>query len=120
MKQLKLKLFSIIIGIFLGLFLGEFISRVYFFGSSAFSYSRTNSFGILDNSNLLKYSKAKDLKYELLPNLDTKYKLVDFKTNKEGFKDKNYKQNTKGNKIISTKKMIYYFWMHPKPFKTKT
>ncbi|WP_160130677.1 SGNH/GDSL hydrolase family protein [Kordia antarctica] len=86
MKNLKFKIISIGIGLLLSLFLGEIVARVYFFGSAAFSYSRTNSFGILDNSGLLKYSDSDELTYELLPNLDTKYKLADFHTNAEGFR----------------------------------
>ncbi len=91
MKQLKFKLILLSIGLFIGLFLGEVISRIYFFKSAAFSYSKTNSFGIFDNSGLVQYSEINGLKYELLPNLDTKYKLVDFHTNSEGFRGENYK-----------------------------
>ncbi|MFK7748042.1 MAG: SGNH/GDSL hydrolase family protein, partial [Kordia sp.] len=71
----------------------------YFFGGAAFSYSLTNSFGIADNSGLLKYSDSDDLVYELLPNLDTKYKLTDFKTNAEGFRDRNHEINSNTVKI---------------------
>lgn len=93
MKQLKFKIISICIGLLISLFLGELIARVYFFGSAAFSYSKVNSFGILDNSGILQYAENKDLKYELIPNLDTKYKLVNFRTNKEGFRDRNHTKN---------------------------
>jgi len=99
MKQLKFKILSIAIGLLLSFLIGELIARVYFFGRAAFSYSRTNSFGIIDNSGLLKYADSEDLKYELLPNLDTKYKLVDFKTNSEGFRDRNHKANPNTVKI---------------------
>ncbi len=99
MKKLHFQIISIFFGLILSVFLGEVIARVYFFGSAAFSYSKTNSFGILDNSGLLKYSEDKDLTYELLPNLDTKYKLVDFKTNAEGFRDTNHSANSKHKKI---------------------
>jgi len=98
-KQLKFKIISIIIGIALSLFLGEIIARVYFFGGAAFSYSLTNSFGVFDNSGLIKYSNSDELVYELLPNLDTKYKLVDFKTNAEGFRDRNHEVNSNALKI---------------------
>jgi len=100
MKQLKFKIISIGIGIFISLVLGEIAARVYFFGGSAFSYSRTNSFGILDNSGLLKYSDSNELTYELLPNLDTKYKLTDFHTNAEGFRDRNHEVNSNTTKIV--------------------
>ncbi|WP_044400354.1 SGNH/GDSL hydrolase family protein [Lacinutrix sp. Hel_I_90] len=99
MRQLKFKIFALVLGLFLSVFLGEIIARIYFFGGAAFSYSRTNSFGILDNSGLLKYSDADELKYELLPNLDTKYKLADFHTNAEGFRDRNHEMNSKTTKI---------------------
>jgi lysophospholipase L1-like esterase len=99
MKKHKLKRVSIGIGILLRLFLGEIIARVYFFGGAAFSYSRTNSFGILDNSGLLKYSDSDDLIYELLPNLDTKYKLADFHTNAEGFRDRDHEVDLNTKKI---------------------
>ncbi|MDO6596424.1 SGNH/GDSL hydrolase family protein [Oceanihabitans sp. 2_MG-2023] len=99
MKQIKFKILSILIGISLSFLMGELIARVYFFGGAAFSYSRTNSFGILDNSGLLKYSNSDQLKYELLPNLDTKYKLVDFKTNAEGFRDRDHELNANTTKI---------------------
>lgn len=87
------------IGLLLSAFLGELIARIYFFGGAAFSYSRTNSFGILDNSGLLKYSDSDELTYELLPNLDTKYKLADFHTNAEGFRDRNHEVNSSATKI---------------------
>ncbi|WAC03791.1 GDSL-type esterase/lipase family protein [Lacinutrix neustonica] len=99
MKQTKFKIISIIIGLVFSAFLGEFLARVYFFGPAAFSYSRTNSFGILDNFGLLKYSDSDELKYELLPNLDTKYKLADFHTNAEGFRDRNHEVNATTTKI---------------------
>lgn len=99
MKQLKLKIISVTIGLLLSLVLGEMIARVYFFGSAAFSYSRTNSFGILVNSNLIKYSDTEGLVYDLIPNLDTKYKLVDFHTNAEGFRDRNHETTSHTKKI---------------------
>lgn len=99
MKKFKFKVISIGFGILLSLFLGEMIARIYFFGGAAFSYSRTNSFGILDNAGLLKYSDSDDLVYELLPNLDTKYKLADFHTNAEGFRDRNHTVNSNAKKI---------------------
>jgi lysophospholipase L1-like esterase len=99
MKQLKFKIISIGIGLLLSAFLGEIVARVYFFGGAAFSYSRTNSFGILDNTGLLKYSDSDDLTYELLPNLNTKYKLADFHTNAEGFRDRNHTVNSNTTKI---------------------
>ena len=99
MKQLKFKIISIGIGITISLFLTEVIARVYFFGGAAFSYSRTNSFGILDNSGLIKYSDSTDLGYVLIPNLDTKYKLVDFHTNTEGFRDRNHEITSNTYKI---------------------
>ncbi|AXG69428.1 GDSL-like lipase/acylhydrolase family protein [Kordia sp. SMS9] len=99
MKKLKFKIVSIGIGILLSLFLGEIVARVYFFGGAAFSYSRTNSFGILDNSDLITYSDTDGLIYELLPNLDTKYKLANFRTNAEGFRDRNHEIHSKALKI---------------------
>jgi lysophospholipase L1-like esterase len=99
MKQLKFKIISIGIGLLLSAFLGEIVARVYFFGGAAFSYSRTNSFGILDNAGLLKYSDSDELTYELLPNLDTKYKLADFHTNAEGFRDRNHEVTPNTKKI---------------------
>lgn len=99
MSQLKLKIITISISIALSFLFAEAFSRVYFFGSAAISYSQTNSFGILDNSDLIKYSKTDHLKYELIPNLNTKYKLVDFKTNQEGFRDKDHVLSTNTTKI---------------------
>jgi len=99
MKQNKLKFISITIGLVISFFLAEVVTRIYFFGGAAFSYSKTNSFGILDNSGLLKYSTTEGLIYELLPNLDTKYKLVDFRTNQEGFRDKNHALETSSRKV---------------------
>ncbi|MHA7057582.1 SGNH/GDSL hydrolase family protein [Aquimarina sp. M1] len=99
MKKLKLKFISIFLGLILGLFLGEIFSRIYFFGTAAFSYSKVNSFSLLDNSGLLQYSDTDGLKYELLPNLNTKYKLADFHTNNEGFRDRNHTSNSKAYKI---------------------
>lgn len=103
-KDIKLKFFSIAFGLLISLILGEFVARIYFFGNATFSYSKINSFGILDNSNLIKYANSKELTYELLPNLNTKYKLVSFKTNNKGFRDSNHnlklKSNTKRVAII--------------------
>lgn len=99
MKQLKFKIISIGIGLLFSAFLCEIVARLYFFGGAAFSYSRTNSFGILDNAGLLKYSDSDELTYELLPNLDTKYKLADFHTNAEGFRDRNHEVNSNTHKI---------------------
>jgi lysophospholipase L1-like esterase len=99
MSSLKLKLITISISVAFSFFLAEIISRVYFFGLSAFSYSETNSFGILSNSGLITYSDNPNLEYELIPNLDTKYKLKDFKTNTLGFRDKEHSENSKNIKI---------------------
>lgn len=99
MKQIKSKIISIMIGITISLILSEMIARVYFFGGSAFSYSKTNSFGILDNSGLIKYSDTEGLVYELIPNIETKYKLVDFNTNNEGFRDKDHELTSNTYKI---------------------
>ncbi|WP_034061036.1 SGNH/GDSL hydrolase family protein [Lacinutrix jangbogonensis] len=99
MKNLKFKIISISIGLLFSAFLGEIVARVYFFGEAAFSFSRTNSFGNLDNSGLLKYSDSEELVYELLPNLDTKYKLVDFHTNTEGFRDHHHSLSSNTHKI---------------------
>ncbi|WP_298419148.1 SGNH/GDSL hydrolase family protein [uncultured Kordia sp.] len=99
MKELKLKVIAISIGLLFSFLIGELIARVYFFGGAAFSYSKTNSFGIFNNSGVSKYSETEGLRYELTPNLDTKYKLVDFKTNAEGFRDKDHKPSKNMKKV---------------------
>jgi len=65
-------------------------SRFYLFGFDSLSYSKMNSVHALGVSGLLKPSSHLEIIYELKPNLDTYFKLVRFKTNSQGLRDKEY------------------------------
>lgn len=64
--------------------------RVYLFGSASFSIEKMNSVHPLITSRLIKPSNHPEIIYEIKPNLDTFFKLATFKTNANGFRDKDY------------------------------
>lgn len=65
-------------------------SRFYLFGFDSFSYAKMNSVHPLGVSGLIKPSSHLEIIYELKPNIDTYFKLVRFKTNSQGLRDKEY------------------------------
>ena len=64
--------------------------RVSLFGTDAFSYSKMSSIKSAGASGNLKASDTEGLVYELKPGLDTYFKLVPFRTNSSGLRDKEY------------------------------
>jgi hypothetical protein len=67
--------------------------RLYKFGLGGLSPRRMRSFTELGESGLVQESRDPELIYELKPNLNTLYKLVDFRTNSRGLRDVEYSLN---------------------------
>ena len=85
-KELLLLLITIIL---CSLFLEVFV-RVYYFSPLALSPYEGNHLIHLLHSGYIKPSKNCEIIYELKPNIDSSYKLKDFKTNSQGLRDKEY------------------------------
>jgi len=81
---------SVGFSLFVGLFLCEVITRVYYFGPDAFSYTKVNSFIPIGVSGFLEGSDNSNVLYQLKPNIDAYFKLATFKTNSQGCRDKEY------------------------------
>ena len=90
MKKLLGNLIVLALSTFLGLILLETAYRFYLFGWDAFSIEKVNSVNALGLSGLLQPSSNPDLVFELKPNVDTYFKLVPFRTNHRGLRDKDY------------------------------
>ncbi|MBL4710599.1 MAG: SGNH/GDSL hydrolase family protein [Flavobacteriales bacterium] len=84
------KVISVGFSLFIGLFLCELMTRVYYFGLDAFSYTKVNSFISIGVSGFLEGADNKKILYELKPNIDSHFKLSTFKTNSQGCRDKEY------------------------------
>ncbi len=65
----------------------EAVTRVYFFGTAAFSPQRMGSLRVLGEGLLLRPSEHPRLRTELLPNLDTEYHLAPVRTTADGLHD---------------------------------
>ena len=65
--------------------------RFYLFGNESFSISKMNSINGPGELGLLRRSNDPELIFEFKPNLNTYYKLVEFKTNSAGLRDKEYR-----------------------------
>lgn len=85
-RKLLLSLASLVIS----LLLFELLSRLYFYGWAALSYEKMNGVHHLGVSGLLQRSPWPGVVYELRPNLDTSFKLVAFRTNSRGLRDREY------------------------------
>lgn len=68
----------------------ELSVRISIFGADALSYTKMSSIRSTGGSGNLKPSEIEGLVYELKPGLDTVFKLVPFKTNSHGLRDKEY------------------------------
>ena len=64
--------------------------RFFLFGSASFSISKMNSINGLGELGLLKGSDNLEIVYELVPNANALHKLVVFRTNSAGLRDKEY------------------------------
>ncbi len=71
-------------------FILEFAYRCFLFGIDGLSIKKVNSTHSIGLSGMLKPSADPEVIYELKPNLDTFFKLVRFKTNAYGLRDKAY------------------------------
>lgn len=71
--------------------------RMYLFGSSSFSVQKVDSVSGIGVSGLVKASSNPEIIYELKPNLDTYFKLVEFRTNSHGLRDKQYSRSKPEN-----------------------
>ena len=80
----------VIVSLVLSLFAGEMAVRFYLFGSNGLSPAKMTSQNKKRWSELIQISQDTTVYYELRPNLDTKYKFKNFKTNSEGLNDKDY------------------------------
>ena len=90
MKRLLGNLLVLSVATALGFGLLEMAYRFYLFGWDAFSIEKVNSVNALGLSGLLQPSDEPDLVFELRPNVDTYFKLVPFRTNPKGMRDKDY------------------------------
>lgn len=96
---LLFKLLSLGFGLAVGLVLCEAAVRVYYFGADAFSYEKVNSFVPMGVSGLLTAADNSDVLYELKPNVDQYFKLKQFTTNDQGFRDQHYSVQKPGGTI---------------------
>lgn len=85
------------IGCITALFVGELGARFYFFGRSALSYEKVNSFDNLFRCEIVQSSPIDGLEYELKANVNTYYKLKPFFTNKAGFRDDSFSMKRREN-----------------------
>jgi len=92
-KELILLLITIILCF---LFLEIFV-RLYYFGPKALSPYEGNHLIHIGRSGLIQTSDNCEIIYELKPNLDTYFKLTEFKTNSKGLRDKEYSINKPNN-----------------------
>jgi len=64
--------------------------RFYIFGFDSFSYKQMQSIKSIGHSGFIKAASIEPLVYEHKPNIDSRLKLVEFKTNSRGLRDKEY------------------------------
>lgn len=64
--------------------------RFYLFGMDSLSYSRMKSVGSMGYTGYLEKSDFPDVVYEFKPEIDSYFKLADFRTNSQGLRDKEY------------------------------
>jgi hypothetical protein len=90
-KRLRIfKIVSIGLGLLMAFFFAEWVTRVYYFGMDAFSYTKVNSFIPIGESGFLIGAENNKVLYELKPNIDSYFKLKKFNTNSQGQRDKEY------------------------------
>lgn len=64
--------------------------RFYLFGADSLSYFKMKSVGSMGHTGYLQKSNLPDVVYEFKPGIDSYFKLVGFKTNSQGLRDKEY------------------------------
>ena len=64
--------------------------RFYIFGFDSFSYEQMASIKSMGHSGFIQAADEKEIVYELKTNIDSRLKLVSFKTNSHGLRDKEY------------------------------
>lgn len=64
--------------------------RLYIFGFDSFSYKQMESIRSMGHSGFIQAADEESIVYELKPNIDSRLKLVSFKTNSNGLRDKEY------------------------------
>lgn len=89
-KILIKTILKIILCVFFWLIVMEQLVRFYLFGFSSFNYFKMGSVNKLGVSGIIQPSVYPEIIYELKPNLDMYYKMVRFKTNPHGLRDKEY------------------------------
>lgn len=78
-----------VLGIFLALLI-EQSYRIYLFGLDAFSIAKIDSVENFARAGILQPSLYPDVVFELIPNLDTLFKLASLRTNSAGLADRDY------------------------------
>ncbi len=87
-RHLPSKLILLFSSAAVALLLIELAYRVFLFGPAAFSIRKVNSAHDIGISGLIQPSPHQEIAYELKPNLDTIFKLVPFRTNSKGLRDR--------------------------------
>jgi hypothetical protein len=64
--------------------------RFYLFGTESLSYQKMKSVGSMGYTGYLQKSDFPDVVYEFKPEIDSYFKLADFRTNSQGLRDKEY------------------------------
>ena len=90
-KKLFSNVLLLIISSIFSFFALEQAYRFYLFGSGSFSIPKMNSINSPGELGLYRRSNDPELIFEFKPNLNTYYKLVEFKTNSAGLRDKEYR-----------------------------
>lgn len=68
----------------------EQVVRFYLFGADSFSYQKMKSVGSMGYTGYLQKSEFPEVVYEFKPDIDSYFKLADFRTNSQGLRDKEY------------------------------
>ncbi|GJM10597.1 MAG: hypothetical protein DHS20C11_28730 [Lysobacteraceae bacterium] len=99
MKRLLVNALLLILSTTICLIVLEQGYRVYLFGGASFSVEKVDSVSGIGVSGLIKPSNNSEIIYELKPNLDTYFKLVEFRTNSHGLRDQEYSYSKPENTI---------------------
>jgi len=89
-KNIFTNILLLVISTFVSFLALEQSYRYYLFGTESFSITKMNSINGLGELGLLMPSNNSEIVYELKPNMNTYHKLVQFRTNSAGLRDKEY------------------------------
>lgn len=89
-REFKKNAALVIISTLFSLFIGEVIVRYHLYGFDGLSYSQMQSHSTKRWRELIQLSDDNKLEYELQPNLDKHYLFKNFKTNSQGYNDRDY------------------------------